>query len=122
MLFLTTYIYDPPIWLVVLGLAIFLIPSAILWGIARSQTQSPRAVLILKSLSSGFAGTAVLVAFSIYRASGTLIGHYHLYTEMDPMFWLASQLNFPLASIVSVGVLTLISLGILKLKRFRLHF
>jgi hypothetical protein len=123
MRFLTTYIYDPPIWLIVLGLAIFLVPAAILWGIARSHIHNTRLNLILKSVALGLMGTAALVAFSICRATGTLAGHYHLYTvsRIDPMFWLVSNLNFPAASAVSVVVLTLISLGVFKLKQFRSH-
>lgn len=119
MLCLTTYAYDPEPLAVVLGLSIFLVPAAVLWGVAKSQIYSFKVSLILKSLSLGLTSTALLVGVSIILASGTLAGHYHLYdiSRFDLMFWLVGKLGFPLASVVTTFLSTIISLIVLRTSR-----
>jgi hypothetical protein len=111
MLFLTTYIFDPLPEEIVFALAIFFVPAAILWGIARSKVLGDRTNLLVRSLAYGFGGTGLLLAFSIFVALGTLQGHYHLYgiSKVDPLFWLVTALGGPLGFTVSVVFISVAS-------------
>ncbi|MFN0108577.1 MAG: hypothetical protein ACKVZH_06950 [Blastocatellia bacterium] len=111
MFLLTTYIFDPPPEEVVFALAIFFVPAAILWGIARSKTLAHKSHLLVMSLAFGFGCTGMLLAFSIFAAMGNR--HYRFY-DIDPLFWLTEALGIPVGFACSIISISLASFAFLK--------
>lgn len=101
---MTSITYNIPISFVVIVLSVFLVPAAILWGIAKSETFSFKLNQTLKSLSLGLSGTALLIGLTIFLTEESWFVQYGL-------------VYIPPVSVFSVILFTLVSHVALKQRK-----
>jgi hypothetical protein len=98
---MTSITYNIPISFVVILLSVFLVPAAILWGIAKSELFSFKLNQTLKSLSLGLSGTALLIGLTIFLTEASWFVRY------GPVY-------IPTVSVFSTIMFTLVSHIVLK--------